>query len=224
MKDEKPEKNRCNAFICSDVPIDKLHHWIRAFDKNCGLYNGVYDIYVRMLQWTHTCGYVAGTTGLLQFTTGNTGYYFRQVKTWWDFPLINCFYPASICILHWWVLYLWQAKIAFLVISPVFENRPFFRVPKNQWFIYLFFSCIAKCHLGKVKIKPMLVAGLSHWGQWITPETLVTWCKVFAGVALCLIVSESLQIQADNHRSNSRCFEQIFADCSWSLWINLHPF
>ena len=129
--------------------------------------------------------------------------------------------PYAFCIDGF---YLWQAKIGFLVISPVFENRPFFRVPKNQWFIYLFFSCIAKCHLGKVKIKPMLVAGLSHWGQWITPETLVTWCKVFAGVALCLIVSESLQIQADNHRSNSRCFEQIFADCSWSLWINLHPF
>ena len=51
----------------------------------------------------------------------------------------------------------------------------------------------------QVKIEPLLAAGGVFWGQWIIPEAHVTCCGVvtkasylpFAGVALCLCVSES---------------------------------
>ena len=70
---------------------------------------------------------------------------------------------------------------------------------------------------------------MSHWGQRITPEVHVTWCGVvvrawclpLTGVALCLCLSESLQIQADCCGSNSWCFKWSFADSSWLLQINL---
>ena len=37
-------------------------------------------------------------------------------------------------------------------------------------------SYVAKCHLGKVKIKPMLVVGCVCWGQQITVKVHVTLC------------------------------------------------
>ena len=41
-------------------------------------------------------------------------------------------------------------------------------------------SYVAKCHLGKVKIKPMLVVDCVCWGQRITRKLHVTLCGVVA--------------------------------------------
>lgn len=129
LKDEKPEKNRCNAFICSDVPVNKLHPWLRALEnfwqelwlvQRCLWYLCLNKC---MLQWSHNCGYVAGTTGLLQFTTGNTGCYFRQVKTWWDFPAMNCFYPAAI-IMHFALMGSTSDKLKLFFWLCLWEQAP----------------------------------------------------------------------------------------------------
>ena len=73
----------------------------------------------------------------------------------------------------------------------------FYRLPLHTTQIFLL--NVAKCnnYLGKVRIKPMLVEGLSHWGQPISPEAYVTRCGVvatarclpFPEVALCLFSS-----------------------------------
>ena len=80
---------------------------------------------------------------------------------------------------------------------------------------------MAKCNLGKVKIKPMLVAGCIFWGQ-ITLEVHVTRCRVvargwhplFAGMALCLCVANLgiLLIVADQQP----VFMQMVTDSSRS--------
>lgn len=109
LKDEKPEKNRCNAFICSDVPVDKLHLWLRALEnfwqklwlvqwclqyvRISVCYSGA--ILVVMLQEQQDCyNLLLATLDVIldKLRHGETS------QRW------IAFYPAAICILHWWVL------------------------------------------------------------------------------------------------------------------------